>query len=90
MSFDLLLSEDLARVNITWARQNSDLPDPVSRNLSSDEVLRIATEVIRGGDIPEMHDPSADLSDQVAELHAPIESRPYYLFTVRPKVPFGK
>lgn len=86
---DLTLPEDFARINVTWARQNSDLPDPVLRSITSDEVIRIATEAIRGGDVPEMHDITADLSDQIAELHSPIESRPYYLWTIRPKVPFG-
>lgn len=77
-------------VNVTWAGQNGDLPDPVASNASDQEILRWVTEALRGGNIPGIRaDRAANLRDFVVDRFEPTTARPYRLIAVRPKTPFG-
>lgn len=79
-----------ARVNVTWGRQNGDLPDPVSVDSTEADVRQMVTEALRGGGIPGLDaDPAADLTDYVVQKFDPTAARPYNYITIRPKTPFG-
>jgi hypothetical protein len=79
-----------ARVNVTYAGQNGDLPDPVSLDAADGDVRGWLTEAIRAGSVPGIPiDPNVDLRDFVVERFQATEARPYNLISVRPKTPFG-
>ena len=79
-----------ARLNITFAGQNGDLPDPVSVDASDTDIRTWVTEAVRTGGIPGIAAaPAADFSDFVIDRFPPTEVRPYALHSVRPKTPFG-
>jgi hypothetical protein len=80
-----------ARVNVTWAGLNGDLPDPVSFDASDTDVKRWITEAIQGGGIPgiTVGPRDVDLTDFVVDRFAANEARPYPLISIRPKTPFG-
>jgi hypothetical protein len=79
-----------ARVNVTWAGQNGDLPDPVARNANEREILGYVTEAVRTGGIPGIaRDPKADFREHVVDRFGPTDGRPYDLIQIRPKTPFG-
>lgn len=85
-----VLRPDQARVNITYAGQNGDLPDPVSFDTNDADIKGMITEAIRAGSIPGIPaDPHAALQDFVIDRYAPNEQRPYNLLQLRPKTPFG-
>ncbi len=87
---DNIIQVNEARVNITWAGQNGDLPDPVSFDATQGDVLQWVTEAVRNGDIPGIRaDARADFHDFVVDRFAANEARPYNLIQVRPKTPFG-
>ena len=79
-----------ARVNVTWAGQNGDLPDPVSYDAPPGDVRGWVAEAIRTGGIPGIAaDANADLRDFIVDKYPPTDVRPYNLIQVRPKTPFG-
>ena len=79
-----------ARVNITFAGQNGDLPDPVMFQATDGDIKAWVTEAVRGGGVPGIAAaPNADFSDFVVDRFAATEARPYSLLSVRPKTPFG-
>lgn len=79
-----------ARVNVTWAGENGDLPDPVSWDASDTAVRGWITEAVRGGSIPGITaDRRADFADFVVDRFPATETRPYALIQIRPKTPFG-
>ncbi len=79
-----------AKVNVTWAGQNGDLPDPVHFETPSREVLQWAAEAVRSGGIPGIaRDHRADFRDFVVDRFRSSEVRPYNLISIRPKTPFG-
>jgi len=41
-----------AIVNVTWAGQNGELPDPVSHDATDRDILQWVTEAVRTGGIP--------------------------------------
>ena len=85
-----MLNNYEARVNITWAGQNGDLPDPVSFDAHNAEVLRWVTEAVRAGDVPGIRqDPRATFRDFVVDRFNATQRRPYNLIQIRPKTPFG-
>jgi hypothetical protein len=87
---DNIIQDNEARVNITWAGQNGDLPDPVSFDATQGDILQWVTEAVRNGDIPGIRlDGGADFHDFVVDRFAATEGRPYNLIQVRPKTPFG-
>lgn len=79
-----------ARVNVTWAGQNGDLPDPVSYDATDADVRRWVTEAVRNGGVPGIRaDHRVDFRDFVVDRFAATAVRPYNLLQVRPKTPFG-
>ncbi len=85
-----MLHENEARLNITWAGQNGDLPDAVAYDSTDADVRQWVTEAVRHGDVPGIAaDPAADFSDFVVDRFAANDTRPYNLIQVRPKTPFG-
>lgn len=87
---DNIIQDNEARVNITWAGQNGDLPDPVSFDAGAGDVLQWATEAVRNGNVPGIQaDPTADFHDFVVDRFSATEGRQYNLIQIRPKTPFG-
>jgi hypothetical protein len=79
-----------ARVNVTWAGQNGDLPDPVNYDATPGDVLGWVAEAIRTGGVPGIAaDARADIRDFIVDKYPPTDVRPYNLIQVRPKTPFG-
>lgn len=85
-----MIGENEARVNVTWARQNGDLPDPVAFDATDEQVRQWITEAVRFGGVPGIPaDPNADFRDYMIERYEPTEGRPHNLIQIRPKTPFG-
>ncbi len=81
--------EDEARVNVTYANQNGDLPDPVLYDSADTDVVRMAQEALRGGGIPGIDaNIGADLSGYKVDRVPSKEGQPNRLF-IRPKTEFG-
>jgi hypothetical protein len=79
-----------ARVNITWAGQNGELPDPVAYDSPNHAVLTWATEAVQAGDVPGIRrDARAAFHDFVVDRFPASDVRPFNLIQVRPKTPFG-
>ncbi len=86
----VMLPVDVARVNITWNGQNSDLPDPVSVDAADGDVRAWVTEAVRAGGVPGITaDAGADFRDFVVDRFGPTDAVPYSRIMVRPKTPFG-
>lgn len=84
------IRDDQARVDVTWAGQQSELPDPVPRDADAADVKQWVTEALRAGDIPGLGaHVDADLTDYVVKRYPPHEQRPYHRIELRPKTPFG-
>ena len=80
-----------ARVNVTWAGQNGDLPDPVSNDATDGDVRQWVTEAVQTGGVPGIPaDPNANFHDFVVDRFAANEQRPWNLISIRPKTPFGR
>ena len=80
----------MARLNVTWAGQNGDLPDFVAFDLPDDDVRRIATEAVVAGSIPGVARVGAvDFTDFVVDRYARDGVEPSHVLFLRPKVPFG-
>tara|TARA_R100001079_G_C4450640_1_gene153557 strand:- start:4538 stop:4819 length:282 start_codon:yes stop_codon:yes gene_type:complete len=81
---------DEARVNVTWAGQNGDMAQPVSVDASDADIRMWVTEAVSAGSVQGIAaDENADFSDFVVDRFAPSEGRPFALFSIRPKTPFG-
>ena len=79
-----------ARVNVTYAGENGDLPDPVHFDAPDADVLLWVTEAVANGGIPGIPaTPNADFDGFVVDRFAANEERPYNSIMVRPKTPFG-
>lgn len=79
-----------ARVNITWAGTNGDLPDPVMFQATDGDIKAWVTEAVRTGGVPGIAAaPNADFSDFVVDRFTATEARPYALIQIRAKTPFG-
>jgi len=84
------VNENHARVNVTYAGSNGDLPDPVNFDAPDEDVKRWVTEAVRGGGIPGIRaDAGADFTDFVVDRFRANEARPYNMIQIRPKTPFG-
>lgn len=85
-----VIGADQARVNVTWAGQNGELPDPVYIDATDANVRTWVTEAVRNGSIPGIpEDPGADFTDFIVDRFAASEARPYALIQIRPKAAFG-
>ena len=81
--------EGEANVNVTYANQNGDLPDPVLYDSTDEDVVRMAQEALRGGGIPGVDaNMGADLSGYKVDRISAKDNKPNRLF-VRPKTEFG-
>lgn len=79
-----------ARVNVTYAGENGDLPDPVHFDSPDSDVKAWVTEAVANGSIPGIPATlDADFGDFVVDRFAANEERPYNLIQIRPKTPFG-
>jgi len=79
-----------ARVNVTYAGQNGDLPDPVNFDSTDGDVRGWVTEAVRGGSIPGIPAAAdADFTDFVVDRFAANEATPYNRIMLRPKTAFG-
>ena len=85
-----LIGAHEARVNITHAGNNADLPDPVSFDATDGDIKQWVTEAVRGG-IPGIPaDPTANFADFVIDRFASNDATPWNRLIVRPKTPFGR
>jgi hypothetical protein len=85
-----MIGRNEARVNITWAGQNGDLPDPVSYDATDGDVKQWVTEAVRTGGVPGITAaPHAAFHDFVIDRFPATGARPYNLVQIRPKTPFG-
>jgi len=83
------IRDDEAKVNITFAGQQGDLPDPVSRDATDEQVREWVTEAVRAGGVPGIDaDPSASFQDFVVDRFDAKDGMPSRI-SVRPKTPFG-
>jgi len=79
-----------AKINITFAGSNGDLPDPVLFDSTDADVKQWVTEAIRTGGIPGIAaNLDVDLQDFVVDRFTANEARPFNLLQIRPKTPFG-
>jgi hypothetical protein len=79
-----------ARVNITWAGQNGELPDPAAFDASDAEVRAWAAEAIRTGAVAGITaDPRVNLADFVVDRFPASADIPMNRLFIRPKTPFG-
>ncbi len=79
-----------ARVNITYAGSNGDLPDAVSFDATDAEIKGWISEALRGGSVPGIPAiANVALNDFVVDRFGPTDARPYNLLQLRPKTPFG-
>lgn len=85
-----VIEDGHARVNVTWAGQNGDLPDPVHFDSTDADIKQWITEAVRNGDVPGIAaDPNADFTDFVIDRFPPSEVRNFSLLQLRSKTPFG-
>jgi hypothetical protein len=84
------MRHDEARLNVTWAGQNGDLPDPVPYGAAEGDIRQWAAEAIRTGGVAGIRvDVNVNLRGFVVDRFGPNEARPYNLIQIRPKTPFG-
>ncbi len=89
MNDDIQATE--ARVNVTYAGQNGDLPDPVHFDSADGDIKAWVTEAVQSGNIPGIPaTPDANFTDFVVDRFAATDERPHALVQVRPKTPFGR
>lgn len=84
------IREDEARVNVTYAGTNGDLPDPVSFDATDGDLKQWVTEAVRTGGIPGVGEhEDADFTDFVVDRFVATPERPWNAIFLRPKTPFG-
>jgi hypothetical protein len=84
------IRNDEARLNVTWAGQNGDLPAPVPFDATEGDIKQWVAEAIRTGGIAGIRvDVAVNLRGFVVDRFPPNETRPYNLIQIRPKTPFG-
>ena len=85
------LTNTQARVNVTYAGQNGDLPDAVYFDSTDGDVRAWVTEAVRSGGIPGiLAIANANFGDFVVDRFRATDARPYNLIQLRPKTPFGR
>lgn len=89
MPNEIVNNDDIARLNVTYAGANGDLPDPIHISASDDDVRRVVAEAIRTGSIPGIPaSHNVNLMDFVVERFNARDGLPARV-VVRPKTPFG-
>lgn len=90
-AIERVLQPHEARVNVTFAGQNGDLPDPVNFDATDADVKQWVTEAVRTGGVPGVPaTENANFTDFVVDRFAPTATRPFNLLQLRPKTPFGR
>jgi hypothetical protein len=83
------MERPIAQMNITWAGQQGTASTDVFYDESREDLLRMATEMIRSGDIPGIdRDPDANLQDFEVQRFGEKDGLPNRV-VIRPKTPFG-
>lgn len=77
-----------AVLNVTWAGQNGDLPNPILLDSTDVDIRRWATEAVRAGIPGITADANANFTDFVVERFAKTGDLPCRVM-LRPKTPFG-
>jgi hypothetical protein len=77
-----------AILNITWAGQNGDLPNPILFDSSDTDIRRWATEAVQGGLPGITADAAVNFQDFVVERFTATNGLPNRV-VLRPKTPFG-
>lgn len=89
-NMDVALQPNEARLNITVAQQNADLPQPIPFDASDEDILAWATEAVRSGTLPGVpRDERVSFAGFVVQRFKPNEQRAHNLITLRPKTEFG-
>jgi len=86
------IQEDEARVNVTFAGQNGELPDPVYYNSTDGDIRQMVTEAIRAGGVPGIPAGGVDANtfdNFMVDRFGPTEDRPHNLIMLRPKTEYG-
>lgn len=83
------VQEGEAVLNITWAGENGELPDPIRFDAASEDIFRWATEAVRAGIPGITADANANLDGFVVERFGATGDLPNRV-AVRPKTPFGE
>ena len=79
-----------ARLNITWAGQNGDLPDPVPYTASIRQLKSWVVEAVEQGSVVGIDCRGrVDLHDFVVDRFPATPTTPYNRIFIRPKTPFG-
>jgi hypothetical protein len=79
-----------ARVNVTYAGSNGDLPDPVPFDTTDVVLRRLVEEAIRTGTLPGVAaDEDVDLSGYVVDRFSATPEHEQNRLFLRPKTPFG-
>lgn len=79
-----------ARVNVTYAGFNADLPDPVPFDTTDAVVRGLVEEAIRTDSLPGITpDAAVDLRDYVVDRFSATAEVPCHRIMLRPKTPFG-
>jgi hypothetical protein len=79
-----------ARVNVTYAGVNADLPDPVPFDTTDSVVKGLVEEAIRTGSLPGIPlDKDVELSDYMVDRFSASAERGHHVMFLRPKTPFG-
>lgn len=82
--------DHMAKLSITFAGQQGDLPDPVPYDATDAVLKQMATESVRQGYVPGIDAaPNADFTDFVVDRFGPREDVPFARISIRPKTPFG-
>lgn len=85
-----VLADFEARLNVTFAGQNGDLPDPVAFDAPDADVKRWATEAVRNGGIPGIAaNVGASFDDFVVDRFPATGDVTHNRLMLRPKTPFG-
>lgn len=77
-----------AILNITWAGQNGDLPNPILFDSTDTDIRRWATEAVRNGIAGITADANVNFQDFVVERFSATDGLPSRV-VLRPKTPFG-
>lgn len=86
-----MIRQDQAQLNVTWAGQNGDMPDPVSFDSTDGDVKGWAEEAVRTGYVPGIRaDRTATFADFVVDRFPATADRPFNRLILRPKTPFGR
>lgn len=87
---DNVINANEARLNVTWAGSNGDLPDPVPFDSGDGDIKAWATEAVRNGVPGIPADATADFSDFVVDRFTATADVPVNRVLLRPKTPFGQ